>query len=136
MKFGYAILFVPDVEAAVDFYERAFGAKRKMVNKAFAALDTGATTLAFGWEENEKKELTENAGDRAATVFRANRATAEAAGVQISFIADDVKSAFARALAAGATEVYAPVKTPWGQWVGRVRDLNGVLVSIVSQPPF
>jgi len=29
MKLGYAIFYVPDVEAAVTFYERAFGLKRR-----------------------------------------------------------------------------------------------------------
>ncbi|WP_408605870.1 VOC family protein [Mastigocladopsis repens] len=35
---------------------------------------------------------------------------------------------------AGAIEVVKPRRMPWGQIVSRVRDLNGILVSIVSQP--
>jgi lactoylglutathione lyase len=129
MKFGYAILFVPDVSSAVDFYERAFGLVRTSLNAVFATMSTGETTLAFGLEDNEKREL----GD---TTFRASRPDIEAAGFQISFVADDVPAAFQKALEAGASEVYGPQTMPWGQTVCRVRDLNGVLVSIVTAPRF
>jgi lactoylglutathione lyase len=130
MQFGYTIIFVPDVAAAVDFYGRAFGLKAKMVSKAFGMLETGATTLAFGSEDNEAQELGPD------NPFRSNLPDAEPAGLQVSFIADDVPVAFALAVSAGATEVYAPRQMPWGQWVSRVRDLNGVLVSIVTAPRF
>lgn len=130
MQFGYTVIFVADIAATVDFYEKAFAAKRKFVSPAFAALDTGATTLAFGSEENEKKELD------GAVSFRPNAANSDPAGFQISFIADDVESAFSRAVQAGAQVVYAPRQMPWGQWVSRVRDCNGVLVSIVTAPRF
>jgi len=89
MEFGYTVVFVADVEATVAFYEAAFGAKRKFVSQAFGMLDTGSTTLAFGWEENEKRELGEAGSD---LTFRANRAAAEPAGVQISFITENVEA--------------------------------------------
>lgn len=133
MKFGFTVIFVPNVQAALSFYEAAFGAKTKFASQAFGMLDTGATTLAFGWEENEEQELSQ-AGYTGS--FRANSAQQEPAGIQISFIADNVEAAYDTAIAAGATEVYSPRKMPWGQWVSRVRDLNGVLVSIVSAPQF
>lgn len=133
MQFGYTVVFVPDVAAAVAFYEAAFGLKAKMVNQAFGMLDTGATTLAFGWEANERRELAEAGSD---ITFRPNSAGAEPAGIQISLIADDVQAAYDRALSAGAAAVYPPRQMPWGQWISRVRDLNGVLVSIVTAPRF
>ena len=133
MQFGFTVIFVPDVQSAVTFYEKAFGVKSKFVSQAFGMLDTGATTLAFGWEENERQELSAGGytGD-----FRPNDASKDPAGVQISFIAEDVQKAYAMAVSAGAAAVYAPRQMPWGQWVSRVRDLNGVLVSIVSAPQF
>lgn len=133
MQFGFTIIFVPDVAAAIDFYERAFDARRKVVTEAFGMLDTGAITLAFGAEANERREL-DALGD--GLPFRANRSDDITAGVQISFIAEDVQASFSRAIEAGATVVYAPKLMPWGQWVSRVRDLNGVLVSIVTAPRF
>jgi lactoylglutathione lyase len=129
VQFGFVIIFVPDVKATIDFYERAFGAKRKILTQAFGTLDTGATTLAFGSEENERKELGK-------TAFRANSPQQETAGFQVSFIADDVQAAYDKAISEGAVEVYPPQHMPWGQWVSRVRDLNGVLVSLVTTPRF
>jgi catechol 2,3-dioxygenase-like lactoylglutathione lyase family enzyme len=133
MQFGYTVLFVPDVAAAVAFYDAAFGLKAKMVNQAFGMLDTGSTTLAFGWEENERKELIE-AGSN--VTFRPNSPDGEPAGIQISLVAENVQTAYNKALGAGAIGVYPPRQMPWGQWVSRVRDLNGVLVSIVTAPRF
>lgn len=129
MKLGYTILFVPDVAAAVAFYEAAFALQRTSLNASFATVDTGATTLAFASEANEKREL-------GTQQFRENRIDGVPGGFQISFVADDVAAAFDRAIAAGASAVYPPRTMPWGQTVSRVRDLNGVLVSIVTAPRF
>jgi lactoylglutathione lyase len=129
MQFGFVIIFVPDVKATIDFYERAFGVKRKILAQDFGMLDTGVTTLAFGSEENERKELGK-------TTFRTNSLQQETAGFQVSFITDDVEAAYRKAISEGAVEVYPPQHMPWGQWVSRVRDLNGVLVSLVTTPHF
>lgn len=131
LNFAYTVIFVPDVEKAVVFYERAFGLKRRMMTPAFAQLDTGDVALAFGAEANEKKELPN------AFRYRQNRADEPPAGVQISFTSGDVDASFRHAVASGCVAVVEPKRQPWGQTVSRVRDLNGVLVSIVSpfQPP-
>ena len=49
MKFGYAILYVDDVEKTLEFYERAFGLARQMLDdeKRYGELASGATRLAF-----------------------------------------------------------------------------------------
>lgn len=130
MKFGYTILFVADVANTLAFYEKAFGAEIGFSSEAFGSLKTGETTLAFGWAENEKREL----GPK--NPFRENRADEVPAGAQISFVTDDVEAAFAKAVAAGALPVVAPNRMPWGQTVSRVRDLNGFLVSLVTAPRF
>jgi lactoylglutathione lyase len=128
MKLGYIVLFVPDVARAVTFYEKAFGLARGFVSEKFAQMASGDVALAFGAEENERSELP------AGFAFHPNRAEAHAAGVQISFVDQDVEAAFARAVEAGAAPVVPPQRMPWGQIVSRVRDLDGVLVSIVSPP--
>ncbi|HKE16056.1 MAG TPA: VOC family protein [Kofleriaceae bacterium] len=129
MKLGYVVLFVPDVARAVAFYERAFGLTRGFANEKFAQMATGEVALAFGAEDNERSELP------AGFEFHANRPEASPAGIQVSFVSDDVEAAFGRAVDAGATPVVAPQRMPWGQVVSRVRDLDGVLVSLVSPPP-
>lgn len=48
MKFGYTILYVEQVEETVQFYEKAFGLKRRFIHESgYAAVETGETTLAF-----------------------------------------------------------------------------------------
>ena len=126
LAFAYTVLFVPDVQDAVDFYGRAFGLKPRMVDPRFAQMEIGAVALAFGLEASERHELPDD------FAFNANRADAAAAGFQISFTSTDVQVAFDHAVAAGCTPVIAPRIQPWGQTVSRVRDLNGVLVSLVS----
>ena len=124
MKLGYVIIYVPDVLAAVEFYERAFAVQRRYVNSTaqYAELETGATALAFAHESL----LTH--GDLVAP----NRASGKAAGAEVAFVTDDVAAAFARAVAAGAVAVVAPAAKPWGQIVSYVRDGNGFMVELCS----
>jgi len=125
MKLGYVIVYTPDVVAAVEFYERAFGLTRRFVAEGddYAELDTGGTALAF-------------AHDKMATLnkltVRPNRPGEVAAGVELALVTDDVAAAYAKALAAGATAVSAPEQKPWGQTVSYVRDRDGVLVELCS----
>ena len=51
---------------------------------------------------------------------------------QITFVTAEVAETYQAALQAGATAHTAPQTHPWGQTIGRVRDINGVLVSIAS----
>jgi lactoylglutathione lyase len=129
MKFAYTVIFVEDVTLTVAFYEQAFGLKHKVNTKFFAQMDTGDTSLAFGWVGNEQKEL-------GALGFYKNQPDADPAGAQVSFVTADVQSSFERATAAGAVAVVAPRLMPWGQTISRVRDINGFLVSIVTAPKF
>ena len=49
MKLGYTILYVKDVKKSLEFWERAFGFSRRMLDEKelYAELDTGATALGF-----------------------------------------------------------------------------------------
>jgi catechol 2,3-dioxygenase-like lactoylglutathione lyase family enzyme len=49
MKLGYTIIYVPNVLASIEFYERAFGMQRGFVHEGgdYAELATGETTLSF-----------------------------------------------------------------------------------------
>lgn len=124
VKLGYVIIYVPNVAAAVEFYERAFGLTRRFLHESgqYAELETGATALAFAHEELPKFF---------ADVAR-NRVDGKAAGVEVAFVSDDVPAAFARAVAAGAVAVEPPTEKPWGQTVSYVRDGNGFLVELCS----
>lgn len=125
MRLGYIILYVPDVAAAVAFYERAFGIARRMLvdTGEYAEMETGGTALAFA-----KEEFVASWGP----AFQPSRAADKPLGVEVAFVSDDVPAAFRNAVDAGATSVVAPMQKPWGQTVSYVRDLNGFLVEICS----
>jgi lactoylglutathione lyase len=130
MKFGYTIIFVEDITKTVEFYRSAFGIEAQAVTPVFAQMNTGEVSLAFGAYSNERHEL------NGVVNFTENDPNRDPAGIQISFISQDVQADFAKATNAGAAPVVQPKVMPWGQTVSRVRDINGVLVSIVSQPKF
>lgn len=125
MQLGYTIIFVPDVEAAIGFYERAFGFDRRFVHPSgdYGELDTGATALAFTSHE---------LGQQAVPAYRPLDPAEAPAGFELTLVTDDVAPAFERAVAAGATPLTDPHDTSWGQTVSYVRDTLGVLVSIAS----
>lgn len=126
MKLGYTIVYVADVAATVEFYEKAFGLKRRFVHESgqYAEMETGSTVLAFTGETLAAESVTKN--------FTKNQSSANPAGFEIAFTSDDVEKDFAGAISAGATVIKKPIVKPWGQTVGYERDLNGVIVEIGS----
>ena len=125
MRLGYIIVYVPDVSAAVEFYEEAFGLSRRFIHESgqYAEMETGATVLAFASE-----------GLVSATChsFRPNRADDEPAGAEVALVSEDVQASYERALTAGATSCVEPHQKPWGQTIAYVRDANGFLVELCS----
>jgi uncharacterized glyoxalase superfamily protein PhnB len=63
---------------------------------------------------------------------RPNRPDEVAAGIELALVSDDVATAYAVAIAAGAVGVREPEEKPWGQTVAYVRDPDGVLVELCS----
>lgn len=125
MRFGYTIVYVPDILKTLIFYENAFGFKRKFVaeSELYAELDTGATTLSFCAEAHVHRE---------GLSFQPLDTTKPAPAIEVAFFTDDVEGAFAKAIAAGATAVTEPKTTHWGQRIAYVRDLNGLLVELCT----
>ncbi len=126
MKFGYAIIYVPDVGASISFFERAFGLSRRFLHESgsYGELDTGETTLAFAAHELGDSNY---AGGH----VRADRSP-QPLGMEIALVTDDVLAAHARAISAGATELAAPTVKPWGQTVSWVRCPDGSLVELCT----
>jgi lactoylglutathione lyase len=125
VKLDGVMLWVPDVRAAVAFYEAAFGIEAKWVRDEgdYAQMETGDVTLQFA---------DESASAGSGVSIRASRAEIDAPGFQLALTSDDVAAAFARAVGAGAVSAAEPVTKPWGQTLAYVRDLNGVLVELAS----
>jgi len=110
MKFGYTIVYVPDVAQSLQFFEQAFGFTRKFLHESntYGELATGETTLAFAAHELAESNFPQ--GHVAAS------ASAKPLGMELGFVTDDVAGAHARAIAAGASvadarDAIAPVAT-------------------------
>jgi lactoylglutathione lyase len=126
MRFGYTILYVRDVAASVDLYERAFGQQRRFVHESgdYAELDTGATTLSLASHELAESSLP--------GAFRRPEAAAAGTAFEVCFVTEDVAGAYERAVREGAAPVTSPQTRPWGQDVAYVRDTDGNLVELAS----
>lgn len=124
MHLGYIILYVSDVLATVNFYEKAFGLKQRFIHDSntYAEMETGHTTLAFV-DENIVKDSHN---------FYPNRLQDKAPGIEVGLVTDNVETQFAHAVAHGAIPIIRPIKKPWGQIVSYVKDNNGCLVEICS----
>jgi lactoylglutathione lyase len=126
MRLGYVILYVPDVDATLSFYETVFGLKRRFLHDSgqYGELDTGATALAFAAEALVETTCHE---------FRRNRPSETPAGAEVAFVVEDVQAAYDGAVSKGATALVAPLQKPWGQTIAYVRDCNGFLVELCSE---
>lgn len=126
MRFGYTILYVADVGASLDFYERALGQRRRFVHESgdYAELETGATALAFASHELASANLP--------GVFGPGEPRRMAPSFEVCFVTDDVQAAFDVAIEAGAAAVTPPHTKPWGQDVAYIRDPDGNLVELAS----
>lgn len=126
MKFGYTIAYVPDVAAALDFFETAFGLQRRFLHDSgtYGELETGATTLAFA--AHALGEANFPGGHVAASD------SIKPLGIEIALVTEDVPAAVKAAVAAGASELAAPATKPWGQTVAYVRSPDGVLIELCT----
>lgn len=123
MIFRYTILYVDDVAASLDFYERAFALERAFLHESgdYGELSTGETKLAFS-SIALMRQLGKHPGkpDPKAPVF------------EVAFETTDVRAALEQALAAGASLVQDVRDEPWGQTTSYVSDPDGYLVEICS----
>ncbi|WP_067336581.1 VOC family protein [Stappia indica] len=123
MIFRYTILYVEDVPATMDFYERAFALTRGFLHDSgdYGELATGETRLAFS-SRSLMRQLgkTPAAADAKAPVF------------ELAFETEDVPGALERAVSAGATLLQDARREEWGQTTAYVSDPNGYLVEICS----
>ena len=126
MQLGYTIVYVPDVEASLSFFERAFGLRRRFLHESgtYGELETGATALAFAAHAIGEANLPGG--------YVAANASDRPLGMAIALVTDDVAAAHARALACGAREMSAPASKPWGQVVSYVRAPDGTLVELCT----
>ncbi|GGH49160.1 VOC family protein [Dyadobacter endophyticus] len=125
-NFAYTILYVKDVAASIEFYEKAFGFQRKFISpdNDYGELSTGTTTLSFAQTALAKTNIPGG--------FIESDPAAKPFAFEIGFTVDNVEEVFQKALTVGATRVSEPKTKPWGQTVSYVRDPNGFLVEICT----
>ncbi len=125
-RLGWVIVYVDDVAAAVDLYERAFGLERAFIDPSgtYGQMATGETALAFA----ERRLAASNLPDG----YRAPDLAEPPFNVELALVYDDVAAAYARALAEGCTALAPPSVKPHGQTVAYVRDPFGTLVEVAS----
>lgn len=126
MQFGYTIVYVSDVAASLDFFEKAFGLKRRFLHESggYGELDTGTMALAFAQHEVARNNLGRD--------YLAASASASPLGMEVGFTTADVGAAYERAVKAGAEGLCKPVDKPWGQTVAYVRCPDGTLVELCT----
>jgi len=127
MQLAYTIVYVSDVAASLEFFERAFGFERRFLHEsgAYGELATGATSLAFAQHDTARANLGHD-------YVAADRST-QPLGMELGLACADVPAAYQRALAAGASGLAVPVSKPWGQVVAYVRCPDGTLVELCTQ---
>lgn len=126
MKFGYTIIYVPNVAESLSFFESAFGLSRRFLHESgdYGELETGQTTLAFASLELGNVNFSNG--------FIPSSESTKPLGFEIALVTPNVDGAHVIALAAGATELKKPETKPWGQVVSYVRCPDGTLVEICS----
>lgn len=126
MQFAYTIVYVRDVDASLQFFEQAFGLKRRFLHPsgAYGELETGATALAFAQHDTARGSLGRD--------YVAADASAAPLGVEIGLVTANVAAACDKAITAGATLLSPPAQKPWGQTVAYVRAPDGTLVELCT----
>jgi len=126
MKYGYTIFYVDNVEKTIEFYEKAFGFKRKFVTpeKDYGELISGATTIAFASIELGHSNFKKG--------FKQISAFDKPIGMEMAFVTEDIETDFQKAIEAGAIEFEKIKQKPWGQKVGYLRDINGILIELCT----
>jgi lactoylglutathione lyase len=126
VHFSYTILYVQDVEQAIQFYEKSFGFNRKFITPEndYGELIVGTTTLAFASIILASSNLKDG--------FIKSDVANKPFGIEIGFTTDNIPATIKSAIENGAVLIEKPVTKPWGQVVAYIRDLDGFLIEICT----
>ncbi|KAJ8457851.1 hypothetical protein OPV22_030777 [Ensete ventricosum] len=125
--FAYTVVYVKDVARSVAFYSDAFGYRVRRLDGShrWGELESGQTTIAF--TPLHQRETDERTG-----AVRTPAREGERGPVEVCFDYADVDAAYKRAVDRGAVPVSPPEVKEWGQKVGYVRDVDGIVVRLGS----
>ncbi|KAI0509851.1 uncharacterized protein LOC110107275 [Dendrobium catenatum] len=125
--YAYTVVYVKDVAKSVAFYAKAFGYNVRRLDQShrWGELESGHTTIAFTPEH--QRETDEKSGSVQKPVGPKERQQ-----VEVCFAFADVDAAYKTAVESGAVPVSPPEDKEWGQRVGYVRDIDGIVVRLGS----
>jgi uncharacterized glyoxalase superfamily protein PhnB len=132
MQFRHAAFVVRDVPATVACYQRAFGFSLRFMHpsQGYAELNTGETLLSFiGEAFLESDDLF------GGMAIRQNRRELAPIASLMALVTQELEADWKRALEAGCTVIKSPEPKPWGQTVGYLRDLDGIIVESATPSP-
>ena len=112
----HPMLTVHDAAAAAEFYTAAFDAKVGAIHTA----PSGQKVIQVFIQDHELYAVDENPQG-----FNLSPKTLQGTSVRISLIVDDPDALAARAIAAGASELFPVADQPYGMRQGRVVDPFG-----------
>jgi lactoylglutathione lyase len=126
IQFAYTILYVQDVEKSIQFYENAFGFKRKFIvpGNSYGELNTGNTTLSFATIDQANSNLKDG--------FTESSLQNKPCAMEIAFTTDDVEATYTHAVQSGAISEATPIFKSHGQTVAYIRDIDGFLIEICT----
>lgn len=129
VKFSYTILYVKNVSESIEFYEKAFGFKRKFItpDNDYGELLSGDTTISFADVQLASSNLSNG--------FKVSVKGDTPFGIELGFTTEDVELVFNHSVKMGATPLEKIKVKPWGQAVAYVQDINGFLIEICSPMP-
>jgi PhnB protein len=111
-----AMLTVGNASEAIDFYERAFGARE--IRRVVAPTGQIVAELSLG--EERFFVVDENR-----PAFNVSPTTLGGTSVRMNLVVDDPDALWKRAIAAGASVVFPIADQPYGMRQGRVADPSG-----------
>ena len=126
VKFSYTILYVKNVSESIEFYEKAFGFKRKFITPEndYGKLLSGETIISFADVQLASSNLSNG--------FNLSKRNEKPFGIELGFTTENVELVFDQAVKMGATPLETIKIKPWGQAVAYVQDINGFLIEICS----
>ncbi|MCS4301509.1 MULTISPECIES: VOC family protein [Chryseobacterium] len=127
IKFKYVILYVEDVESAMNFYQNTFDAEIKFITpeKDYGELITGETTLSFASVVLAASNIKKG--------FLLSKTEAKPFGIELGFVTDNVEALVEKAIKNGAVLYEDITVKPWGQKTAYIKDPNNYLVEICTE---
>jgi lactoylglutathione lyase len=123
--FGGMSLYVQDVPAALEFFQRVFGFRVQFFDETFQCgdVDLGGAHVAF---------VSRATGEFLMPGARTEFSNGQCAAAELAFYVDDLDATMMKAVAWGATSLAEPRVMPWGATMAYLRGPEGILIGLCT----